>query len=346
MISTKGYAVHSQKDLLNPWTFDRRDVGDNDVLIDIKYCGVCHSDIHQARNEWGNSMYPMVPGHEIVGRVAQAGKKVSSFKVGQLVGVGCLVNSCQNCASCENNQEQFCENGVATYNSYELDKKTLTFGGYSKSIVVNELFVLSISEKLPLEKVAPLLCAGITTWSPIRRHKIGAGHKLGVMGLGGLGHMAVKLGAAMGAEVIVISSSKNKKEDALALGAHKFVLSTDMKEVNSIQHSLDFIIDTISATHDYNLYLKLLKTNGVYIGVGVPTTPVSVNMFSLLSGNKSITASLIGGIKETQEMLDFCASKNITSDVEVISIKEINTAYERMIKNDVKYRFVIDMSTL
>lgn len=347
MIKTKGYAAQNAKSDLAPWNFERREVGNHDVQFDILYCGVCHSDIHQARDEWGNSIFPMVPGHEIVGRVTKVGNHVKKYKVGDLVGTGCMVDSCRTCDNCKDGLEQYCLNGNSwTYNGYEQDKKTPTYGGYSNTIVVNEDFVLKISDKLHLPAVAPLLCAGITTYSPLRHWKVGKGHRLGVLGLGGLGHMGVKFGVAFGAEVTVLSTSASKKQDAEKLGAHKFIVTTDKEQLKTVTGYFDFILDTVSAEHDYNTYLSLLKTNGVHICVGAPSSPSPISAFSMIGGRKSLAGSLIGGIPETQEMLDFCAEHNIVSEIELIDIKYINKAYERMLKSDVRYRFVIDMSTL
>jgi uncharacterized zinc-type alcohol dehydrogenase-like protein len=347
MIETKGYAAQDAKTPLAPWKFQRREVGDHDVKIDITYCGVCHSDIHQVRNEWGGSVFPMVPGHEIVGRVSKVGNHVHKFKAGDLVGVGCMIDSCRQCDNCKDGLQQYCTSGASfTYNGFEQDHTTPTYGGYSNVVVVNEDFVLNVSEKLPITGVAPLLCAGITTYSPLRHWKIGKGHKVGILGLGGLGHMAVKFASAFGAEVTMLSTSKSKEADAKKLGAHKFVLTTNDEYLKKVKGYFDFIIDTVSAPHDYNLYLSLLKTDGIQICVGVPPTPAEINGFSLLSGRKSLAGSTIGGLPETQEMLDYCAEHNIISDVEVIAIKDINKAYDRMLKGDVHYRFVIDMATL
>jgi alcohol dehydrogenase (NADP+) len=347
MIATKGYAAQDSKSPVAPWNFQRRETGSHDVQIDILYCGVCHSDLHQIRNEWGGSIFPMVPGHEIIGRVSKTGNHVKNFKVGELVGVGCLVDSCRECDNCKHGLEQYCTGGPSfTYNGYEQDKKTPTYGGYSNLIVTHEDFVLHISEKLPIKGVAPLLCAGITTYSPLRHWKVGKGHKIGILGLGGLGHMAVKFAAAFGAEVTMLSTSKSKEADAKRLGAHKFVLTSDPEKLKGVKGYFDFILDTVSAPHDYNLYLSLLKTDGIQICVGVPPTPAQIYGFSLLAGRKSLSGSSIGGLPETQEMLDYCAEHNIVSDVEMINIKDINTSYERMLKGDVKYRFVIDMATL
>jgi alcohol dehydrogenase (NADP+) len=346
MKTTKAYAAQNATSRLAPWSLERRDLKPHDVAIDILYCGVCHSDLHQVRNEWGGTIYPIVPGHEIVGRVTEVGSHVKKFKAGDLAGVGCLVDSCRECDNCKQGLEQYCSNGsVGTYSSREKDG-SITYGGYSKHIVVTEGFVLKVSEKLPLHAVAPLLCAGITTYSPLRHWKVGKGDKLGIVGLGGLGHMAVKLGASFGAEVTMLSHSPSKEQDARHLGAHKFVLTSDKEQTNKIQGYFDFIIDTVSAPHDYSSYLQLLNTNGVMICVGAPPEPAKVPVFNLIFNRRSLAGSLIGGLPETQEMLDYCAEHNIVSDVEVIDIKYINEAYERMLKGDVKYRFVIDLSTL
>jgi uncharacterized zinc-type alcohol dehydrogenase-like protein len=347
MIAAKAYAAQNATSPLAPFSLERRKPGAHDVLIDILYCGVCHSDIHQVRNEWGGAKYPMVPGHEIVGRVAEVGAAVTKFKVGDLAGIGCLVDSCRTCSSCAENQEQYCENGsVGTYNSFEKDKKTLTFGGYSDKIVADEKFVLKVSDKLSLDRVAPLLCAGITTYSPLRQWKVGKGNRVAVLGLGGLGHMAVKFADAMGAEVTVLSTSPSKEKDAKQLGAQKFVVTKNEAELNSVKNYFDFIIDTVSAEHDINLYLTLLRLDGTMIMLGIPPDDPKIRVFNLIGKRRRLAGSLIGGIKETQEMLDYCAEHNIMSDVEVIPISEINNAYERMIKGDVHYRFVIDLKTL
>lgn len=347
MIPAKGYAAFDAQAQLGAFDFERREPGPHDVQFDILYCGVCHSDLHQIKNEWGNSIYPMVPGHEIVGRVTAVGAHVKKFKAGDLVGVGCMVDSCQNCEQCNEGNEQYClEGNTGTYNSYERDGKTPTYGGYSNKIVVREEFVLLVSEKLHLPAVAPLLCAGITTWSPLRHWKVGKGHKVGILGLGGLGHMAVKFAVSFGAEVTMLSTSPSKQADAERLGAHHFLLTSDAEAVKSAAGSFDFIIDTVSAEHDYSLYLRMLKTNGVHICVGAPPTPASIHAFAMIAGRKSIAGSMIGGIAETQEMLDYCAEHNIVSDVELIEMKYIQNAYDRMLKGDVRYRFVIDMATL
>lgn len=347
MTATKGYAAQNATDALGPFNFERRAVGPHDVQFEILYCGVCHSDLHMVRNEWGGANYPVVPGHEIVGRVIQVGAHVKKFKAGDLAGVGCLVDSCRECDNCEKGLEQFCRNGsTGTYNGKDKHTGGFTYGGYSKQIVVDESFVLKVSEKLPLAGVAPLLCAGITTYSPLRHWKVGKGHKVAVVGLGGLGHMAVKFAASFGAEVTMLSTSKDKEKDAQRLGAHHFALTKDADQVNSLKGKFDFIIDTVSAQHNYNDYLNMLNTDGVMICVGAPPTPSQIMAFSLIGGRKSLAGSLIGGLPETQEMLDYCAEHNIVSDVEVIPMDYINTSYERMLAGDVKYRFVIDMATL
>ncbi len=348
MIAAKGYAVHSKTDKLAPWNFERRSVGPKDVLIEILYSGICHSDIHQVRSEWGPAKYPMVPGHEIVGRITEVGAEVSRFKVGDLAGIGCMVDSCKECPTCQGGLEQFCERGetVWTYNSIERDKITPTYGGYSNKIVCTEAFVVKVSDKLPLSGVAPLLCAGITTYSPIKRWGISKGHKVAVLGLGGLGHMAVKFAVAFGAEVTVLSTSPSKEADALALGAHNFCVTKDPEQVKKYTRHFDFIIDTVSAPHDYEAYFKLLNVNGIHICVGMPAEPLKFPGSALMGANRALTASSIGGIEETQEMLDYCAENNIISDVEIIPIDYVNEAYERVLSSDVKYRFVIDMQTI
>jgi len=347
MIYTKGYVAKKAGSVLEPWDFQRRDLNPRDVQLDILYCGVCHSDLHQVRDEWGNGIFPMVPGHEIIGKVIKTGSKVQKFKVGDLVGVGCLVDSCRECDNCQHGLEQFCSNGHSqTYNGYEQDKKTPTYGGYSNLIVVHEDFVLHVSDQLPIEGVAPLLCAGITTYSPLKHWKVGKGHKVAILGLGGLGHMAVKFASSFGAEVTMLSTSPAKEADAKRLGAHKFVLTTNEESVNAVKGYFDFIVDTVSAPHDYNLYLSLLNTDGVHICLGAPPAPTEIMGFNLIMGRRSLVGSLIGGLPETQEMLDYCAEHKIVSDVEVIEMKYIDKAYDRMLKGDVHYRFVIDMATL
>ena len=347
MIAARSYAAMNATTPLTPFNFERREPGPHDVVIDILYCGVCHSDIHQVRDEWGGSIFPMVPGHEIVGRISRIGAQVKNFKVGDLAGIGCFVDSCRHCPSCLEGLEQYCEEGCTqTYNDHERDKKTPTYGGYSSQIVADEKYTLHISPKLPLEGVAPLLCAGITTWSPLREWKVGKGHRLGVLGLGGLGHMAVKLGVSLGAEVTMLSGSPSKEQDAKRLGAHQFALTSDEATMKKYKNYFDFIIDTVSAPHDLNSYLNLLKRDGTLILVGAPPKPLEFHAFGLIPKRRRVAGSMIGGIRETQEMLDYCAQHNIVSDVEVIAIKDINTAYGRMLKNDVRYRFVIDMATL
>jgi len=347
MIKTVGFAAQSATSPLAPFIFERRDPGATEVQLEILYCGVCHSDIHQARNEWGGSVFPMVPGHEIVGRVVQVGPKVSAFKVGDLAGVGCFVDSCRTCPSCQEGDQHYCENHVSfTYNGTEQDKKTPTYGGYSSAIVLDERYALKVPTSLDLSAVAPLLCAGITTYSPLRHWKVGKGHRLGVIGLGGLGHMAVKFGAAFGAEVTVLSTSPSKANDAERLGAHQFVVSKNEAEMQKLAGKFDFLLDTVSADHDLNLYLNLLKRDGTLILVGVPTQPLAVHPFSIIPRRRRVAGSMIGGIRETQEMLEFCGKHGIVSDVEVIPMQQINQAFERTIKGDVKYRFVIDMKSL
>ena len=347
MSTIKSYAAQSATSPLADWTIERRTPKPTDVQIEILYCGVCHSDLHTVRNEWGGTVYPVVPGHEIVGRVTAVGDKVTKFKVGDLAGIGCMVDSCRECDNCKDGLEQYCEKGmVGTYNGKERDGSGITLGGYSKQILAHEDFVLHISDKQPLEGIAPLLCAGITTYSPLRHWKVGKGDKVGVVGLGGLGHMAIKLAASMGAEVTMLSHSPSKEADAKKLGAHKFILTSDKAQLKDAANYFDFILDTVSADHDYNLYLGMLRTNGVMVCVGAPSKPAQIPAFNLIFGRRTFAGSLIGGLPETQEMLDYCAAHNIVSDVEVIKISEINEAYERMLKGDVKYRFVIDMASL
>jgi uncharacterized zinc-type alcohol dehydrogenase-like protein len=347
MPSTKAYAAQSATTPLAPFEAPRRDVGEHDVLIDIAFCGVCHSDVHQVRDEWGGSKYPMVPGHEIVGRVTKVGRSVARFREGDLAGVGCMVDACRTCPSCEAGLEQFCQQGAAmTYNGTLMDRKTATYGGYSKRIVVDERFVLALAPGVDLAAAAPLLCAGITTYSPLRHWKVSRGQRVGVVGLGGLGHMGVKLAAAMGAEVTVLSTSRSKEADARRLGANAFALTSERATFKRLAGHFDFLLDTISAPHDLNAYLGMLKVDGAMVLVGVPPTAEPVNAFSLIGGRKTLAGSLIGGIAETQEMLDFCAEHRIGADVEVIPIQSINEAYDRMVKGDVRYRFSIDLSSL
>ncbi|MBP7376061.1 MAG: NAD(P)-dependent alcohol dehydrogenase [Pyrinomonadaceae bacterium] len=347
MIQTTGYATHDKNAQFAPFTFERRDVGPNDILIDIQYAGICHSDIHQAKAEWEPmvpSLYPMVPGHEIVGRVSQVGSDVSKFSVGDIAGIGCFVDSCRQCPACTGGVEQYCIKGSAqTYNSTEMDRVTPTYGGYSRNYVVDEKYALKVRADQDLKGVAPLLCAGITTYSPLKKWGVGPGTKVAVAGLGGLGHMGVKLAAAMGADVTVLSTSPSKEADARKLGATGFVNTRDADAVKAVAGRFDLLLDTISANHDYNTYLSMVALNGVMVIVGVPTEPSPVNAFALIGGNKVLAGSMIGGIPETQEMLDFCAEHDVVSDVEVISPDRIEEAYDRTVKSDVRYRFVIDM---
>jgi alcohol dehydrogenase (NADP+) len=346
MIKTKAYAAPSATSPLEPYQFERREPGPKDVVIEIAYCGICHSDIHTARGEWGHTHFPCVPGHEIVGRIIAVGKKVKRFKVGDLAGVGCFVDSCGKCPSCKNNEEQFCDKGVVfTYNSTERDGKTPTQGGYSSHITVKDEYTLKVKKGLPLERVAPLLCAGITTYSPLKRYGTKKGKRVGVVGLGGLGHMAVKIAKAMGAEVTVFSTSPTKEQDAKKLGAKNFVISKDLKNFEKYTGKFDLIIDTVSAAHDFTPYLGSLKIDGTHVLVGAAPTPSQVTASALIFGRKRLAGSLIGGIKETQEMLDFCAKKKVFSDIELIPASKINEAYDRTIKGQVKYRFVIDAKT-
>ena len=346
-VATKGFATHGPEAKFEPFEFTRREVGPNDVLIDVEYCGICHSDIHQAKAEWEPmvpSIYPMVPGHEIVGRISQVGSEVTKFAVGDAAGIGCFVDSCRVCPPCTSGIEQYCIKGSAqTYNSTEMDRKTPTYGGYSNKYVIDEKYALKVNATGDLAGVAPLLCAGITTYSPLKRWGAGPRKKVAIAGLGGLGHMGVKIAAAMGADVTVLSTSPSKEADARKLGATNFLNIKDTDATTKAAGSFDIILDTISANHNYGTYLSLLGLNGVMIIVGVPTEPTPLNAFSLIGGNKALVGSLIGGIPETQEMLDFCAANNIVSDVEVITPDRIEEAYDRTVKADVRYRFVIDM---
>ena len=344
MPTVKAYAAKSATSPLAPHPIERREPGDRDVVIDVAFCGVCHSDIHQVRDEWGGSIFPMVPGHEIVGKVSRVGPAVRKLKVGDVAGVGCMVDSCRSCRPCESDLEQFCERGAAmTYNGTEMDRRTPTYGGYSTQVVVDERFTLRVSPALDLAAAAPLLCAGITTYSPLRYWKIGQGSRVGVVGLG---HMGVKLAAAMGAEVTMLSTSRKKEEDARRLGAHEFALTSEPATFKKLANRFDVILDTISAPHDYDAYLSMVKVRGAMVLLGVPPQPTPVHAFSLIGGNRALAGSLIGGIAETQEMLDFCAAKKIVADVEVIPAAKINEAYERMLKSDVRYRFSIDAKTI
>lgn len=343
----KAWAAQSATSPLAPFSIKRREPLPTDVVIDILYCGVCHSDLHQARNEWKNSIYPVVPGHEIVGRVVKVGNDVKKFKEGDLAAVGCMVDSCRTCANCQRGLEQYCECGaVFTYNSEDKHLGGPTFGGYSDTIVVDEAFTLRVSDKANLAATAPLLCAGITTYSPLRHWKVGPGQKVGIVGLGGLGHMGVKFARAFGAHVVLFTTSPNKADDAKRLGAHEVVVSKNADEMRKHTNSFDFILDAVSAQHDINAYLSLVKLDGTLTLVGVPEDPLPVMPFNLMIPRRSFAGSGIGGIPETQEMLDFCAENGITSDVEMIGIDQINEAYDRLLKGDVKYRFVIDMASL
>ncbi|WP_437665309.1 NAD(P)-dependent alcohol dehydrogenase [Sorangium sp. So ce1182] len=347
MLKTPAYAAASAKEPLRPFTIERRDPGPHDVLIEILFCGVCHSDIHQVRDEWGGAIFPMVPGHEIVGRVKHVGDQVTKLKVGELAGVGCFVDSCRVCEPCRGNTEQFCERGMApTYNGTEMDRKTPTQGGYSSQIVVDERYALKIPAGLDPAGAAPLLCAGITTYSPLRQWNCKQGDRVGVVGLGGLGHMAVKLAASMGAEVTVLSTSRAKEADARRMGASAFEVTKDEATFQKLAGRFNLLIDTISAPHDYNAYLGMLRPHGAMVLVGVPPEATPVAAFSLIAGNKRLAGSMIGGIAETQEMLDYCAEHKIVSDIEIIPVQQINAAYERMVRGDVRYRFVIDSASL
>lgn len=347
MIHAKGFAALSAKTALSPFSFDRREPKENDVVIDIKYSGICHSDIHQARDEWGGSAFPMVPGHEIAGVVRSVGSKVTKYQPGDHVGVGCFVDSCRHCANCDNDLDQYCLEGpTLTYNSVERDGKTPTQGGYSNVIVVDENYVLQIPKSFPLDKAAPLLCAGITLYSPLMHWKAGPGKKVAILGLGGLGHMGVKIASALGAEVTVLSHSGKKREDALKMGAHHFVTTQDKTVFEKHANSFDLIVNTVSAEIDMNEYFGLLKLDGSLVVVGIPEKPLSIHPFSLIGMRRSYAGSLIGSIRETQEMLNFCAKKDIAPEIEVIAPEQINLAYERVTQGDVRYRFVIDMSRL
>ena len=346
MFSCTGYAAQEATAPLAPFSFSRRDTGPTDVRIEILFCGVCHSDLHTARNEWHFTVYLNVPGHEIVGIVTEVGNAVTKYKVGERVGVGCMVDSCRECSSCAEGLEQYCENGnTGTYNSPDKEFGQ-TFGGYSSHIVVEQDFVLRIPENLDMAAAAPLLCAGITTFSPLRHWKAGPGKRFGIAGIGGLGHMGVKLAHAMGAHVTVITTSQSKVAAAKALGADEVILSTNADDMASHANSLDLIIDCISADHSVDAYASLIKRDGTLVLVGAPENPLSIAAFTLLAKRRSFAGSGIGGIAETQEMLDFCGTHNVLSDIEIIPIQKINDAYERMLKGDVKYRFVIDMASL
>lgn len=347
MIRTRGYAAFDATSPLRPMDLDRRDPGPRDVLIDIAYCGICHSDLHTVRGEWGPQPYPFVPGHEIVGKVARVGAEVTKLRAGELAGVGCMVDSCRTCEPCRRDLQMFCEKGAAwTYASKEMDKKTPTNGGYSRQIVVDEAFALRLGTPSNLAAVAPLLCAGITTWSPLRQWKVGPGSRVGVVGLGGLGHVGVKLAASLGAEVTLLSSSPGKEPDARRLGAHAFVLTSDAAAMKGLAGRLDLILDTVSAPHDLNRLLGLLRVEGTLCLVGLPPEAAPIRAGTLVGGRRRLTGSLIGGIAETQEMLDHCAKHGIVADIELLPVAEVNRAYERLARNDVRYRFVLDLSGL
>ena len=346
--TVRAYAAASPTSPLAPFTFEYRAPRADDVVIDILYTGVCHSDLHTARNDWGGTLYPVVPGHEIVGRVKSVGSAVSKYRPGDLVAVGCMVDSCRKCAPCQHHLEQYCENGATfTYNSRDRHDGQQTYGGYAQSITVSDAFVLKVPENLDIKAVPPLLCAGITTWSPLRHWNIGAGSRVAVVGLGGLGHMALKLAHALGAEVSLFTRSPHKAEDARRLGASHIINSTDAAQMQAAANQFDLIIDTVPYTHDINPYLATLKLDGTLVFVGlIGATAETLTTVPLVLNRRSVAGSLIGGIQETQELLDFCGAHNITADVELIKMADINTAYERMLKSDVKYRFVIDMATL
>ena len=348
MLNPPAYAALVRESPLAPFSIEGREPRAGEVLIDIRYCGVCHSDVHQARGEWGgNGLFPMVPGHEIVGHVAAVGEGVERFKIGDAVGVGCFVDSCRSCPQCLAGEEQYCDQGMTgTYNARERDTGVPTQGGYSTRITVNQDYVLRIPDALPLDRAAPLLCAGITTWSPLRDYGVKAGDRVAVVGLGGLGHMAVKLAAAMGAEVTVLSTSESKREAALALGANEFAATRDPATFKQLANRFDLVIDTVSGQHDYNAYLSLLKFDGTMVLLGIPVDAVPVAAGALIMRRRKLAGSLIGGIRETQAMLDFCAEHGVASDIELIDIADINEAYERMIRGDVRYRFVIDIASL
>ncbi|CAB4600425.1 unannotated protein [freshwater metagenome] len=346
-MNIRGLAALTANAPLTPYNFTRRDLGPNDVAVAIKYAGICHSDIHQVKEEWGGAIFPMVPGHEIAGVVSAIGSSVSKFAVGDLIGVGVFIDSCRNCASCNSGLEQYCENGMTpTYNGLERDGITPTMGGYSDGYVIDENYAVKIPANLDLAAVAPLLCAGITLYSPLKYWNAGPGRKVAVMGLGGLGHMGVKFAHAMGAEVTVLSHSPSKENDARQLGADRFIVTSDPGQLKSVKRSFDLILDTVSAEHNINDYLGLLTTNGTLVVIGLPGVPFAVNADSLLSGRRSMAGSMIGGVSETQEMLDFCGEKNIVSEIELIEASYVNQAYERTIKSDVRFRFVIDIATL
>jgi alcohol dehydrogenase (NADP+) len=347
MIDSHGYAAQEVGGRLAPFAFQRRDAGPADVVLEVLHCGICHSDIHFVNNDWGFSKYPIVPGHEIVGRVVSVGADVTKFGVGDIAGIGCLVNSCRECGACKDDQEQACEQfATPTYGGFERGTKIPTYGGYSNNYVIDEHFAVKISPNLDPAAAAPLLCAGITTYSPLRHWGIGAGHRVGVVGLGGLGHMALKLATAMGAHVVMFTTSPGKAEDARSLGADEVVISTDKSQMRQQYGSLDFIVDTVSATHDLNVLLNCLRRDATMCLVGMPATPSPVSAMALAGGRKRLSGSAIGGIAETQEMMDFCAANGIAADIEPIEMREVNEAYERILRNEVKYRYVIDLASL
>ena len=346
MIQVIGYAAKEAKASLTPFSFERRNLLDHDVMIDIQYCGICHTDIHQVKNEWGRSAYPMVPGHEIVGNVSQVGSQVTQFEVGDKVGVGCFVDSCRNCDACRQRLEQYCSNVLTTYNGIEKDGKTPTQGGYSNKIIVDENYILRMPDNLVTEHAAPLLCAGITLYSPLIHWKAGRGKKVAIIGLGGLGHIGVKIAHALGAEVTVLSHSLKKQEDAKKMGADNFYATSDPKTFEKLEGYFDIIINTVSIDINLNQYLNLLRLDGTMVVVGVPEKDAQISAYSLVSSRRNLAGSLIGGISETQEMLDFCSKHNISCDVELIPIQKVNEAYERILNSDVRYRFVIDLNSL
>lgn len=346
MLQVIGYAAKEAKASLTPFSFERRDLLDHDVVIDIQYCGICHTDIHQVKNEWGRSNYPMVPGHEIVGNISQVGSQVTRFKIGDKVGVGCFVDSCRNCDACSKGLEQYCNNVLTTYNGIEKDGKTPTQGGYSNKIIVDEIYVLRMPDNLRPERAAPLLCAGITLYSPLMKWKAGPGKKVAIIGLGGLGHIGVKIAHALGSEVTVLSHSLKKQQDAQKMGADNFYATSDPKTFEKLEGYFDIMINTVSTDINLNQYLNLLKLDGTMVVVGVPEKDTQINAYSLISARRNLAGSLIGGISETQEMLNFCSKHNITCDIELIPIQKVNEAYERILNSDVRYRFVIDLNSL
>ncbi len=346
MLQVIGYAAKEAKASLTPFSFERRDLHDHDVVIDIQYCGICHTDIHQVKNEWGRSNYPMVPGHEIVGNISQVGSQVTRFKIGDKVGVGCFVDSCRNCDACSKGLEQYCNNVLTTYNGIEKDGKTPTQGGYSNKIIVDEIYVLRMPDNLRPERAAPLLCAGITLYSPLMKWKAGPGKKVAIIGLGGLGHIGVKIAHALGSEVTVLSHSLKKQQDAKKMGADNFYATSDPKTFEKLEGYFDIMINTVSTDINLNQYLNLLKLDGTMVVVGVPEKDTQINAYSLISARRNLAGSLIGGISETQEMLNFCSKHNITCDIELIPIQKVNEAYERILNSDVRYRFVIDLNSL